>query len=368
MKTQILTALLIGCVVGLAVSVSATRANYEALVRTRDALTALQLAERLSISIHKAAGRPDSALLQDMELARDEFEQLAGLRLETAATYLELMLVYRPALVFVVVAAIISVLILKFHQQKEHVSRLAESEQALREQNEKLETLMRQRERFIATLAHDLKVPLVGADLVFATLLSGTTNLNEDERRDLLRKLRKNNAEVLTKLQDMIQIYRYENLQVSRPATAIDIKDLLERCADRMAPIAELRGVSIKLDLATGKFACKVDVRGIERLVSSLLDNALKVSPSNSTVALSSAAEGDELQIKVTDHGTGISDADQGRLFTGLPLSRSNNNAYTGNGLGLYLAKLVVDAHGGSIDCASEPGSGSTFTIRLPLT
>jgi signal transduction histidine kinase len=394
MKRQIIIALIIGISVGIIVSVSSARLSYEALNEVRAALAAQQQAEQLRISINErrsgrseigdipeeavkrggsqvalsdGANAANQALLQDMELAREELGELSNSYLESAIYLLQIMFTIRPTMVFIVIASTVSILILKFYQQKQHANRLEESEKVLRSQKNELETIVQQRERFIATLAHDMKVPLVGADLVFSLMMDEKVKLERKERVGLLQKLRENNADVLSKLQDMIQIYRYENPELFRHVSAVNMAELLQRCVERVIPFAQLQGVTIKPRLSNADLTCAIDVPGVERLIVSLLDNAVKVSARDSIVSISTTTQNHYLSINISDKGKGISREDQSRLFDSVSSRGSAGSRYAGNGLGLYLAKLVVEAHKGSIDCVSELGEGSTFTVRLPL-
>lgn len=365
MKREALIALAIGIAVGLVVSVSSVRVSEEAKGELNAARATRRQAEQLQVSIDKARERRPSSV-GELERARQDLLEVSAAKLDSVEHLLDVMITIRPLMVFVVITCTVSILILKFMEQRQHAKRLEESEKVLRLQNDELETIARQRERFIATLAHDMKVPLVGADLVFGLIMDEKVSLEERARAELLQKLRENNADVLAKLQDMIQIYRYENPELFRHIGAANMAELVQRCVDRVIPFAQLQGVNISTALLTN-VDCEIDVPGVERTIVSLLDNALKASTRGSTVAISMIAQDKQLRIRIADSGKGISQEEQTRLFSGVSSRGSDGSRYAGNGLGLYLAKLVVDAHKGSIDCLSELGKGSTFTVSLPV-
>jgi signal transduction histidine kinase len=110
-----------------------------------------------------------------------------------------------------------------------------------------------------------------------------------------------------------------------------------------------------------------VDPRRIEQALTNLLTNAVEYSsPAEPVRVLVGRAEGVAI-ISVTDAGEGVEDADRGRVFDRFYKGRSAR-ARPGAGLGLYLVRMIAEAHGGDVVLASKPGKGSTFTIRLPLT
>lgn len=120
-------------------------------------------------------------------------------------------------------------------------------------------------------------------------------------------------------------------------------------------------------------FEAPEDLRGhwdpvrLDQVLTNLLTNALKYSPSGGPVWLRIARDEDEAVVEVADRGVGMSREERARIFQPFSRAESASRAISGVGLGLYISAQIVRRHGGSIDVESEPGVGSSFTVRLPL-
>ena len=125
--------------------------------------------------------------------------------------------------------------------------------------------------------------------------------------------------------------------------------------------------VTLEVDVDDDLPSLRGDAHQLERLMLNLLTNAIKFSDPGAAVTLRATRGDDDARIEVEDHGMGIPESEQGRLFSRFfRSSTAQERAVPGTGLGLVIAKTAVDNHGGTIDVASTPGEGTTFTVRLP--
>ena len=131
---------------------------------------------------------------------------------------------------------------------------------------------------------------------------------------------------------------------------------------------ANRRGVSIEIDpLWPPELLVDCDAEQIKRALQNVVSNALKYSPPNSSVHVSYKSEGKMHQLLVTDHGIGIPVGEQDKVLRGLyRASNAASNNIPGSGVGLYLVKTVLEAHGGNVSFTSEEGKGTTFILSLP--
>jgi signal transduction histidine kinase len=151
---------------------------------------------------------------------------------------------------------------------------------------------------------------------------------------------------------------------------------LLNQAADDVRPFIELRRQTLAVDLPPDLGEAHVEVEKVRDSVNHLLLNAVKFTPDRGSISLSARPVEDYIEIKVADNGAGIDPACLARLFepffTGYDVSRHSSGQYEfgrkGIGLGLSVVKGFVQLHGGTIAATSEPGKGTTITLRLPRT
>ncbi len=225
--------------------------------------------------------------------------------------------------------------------------------------------IMQEREDFMATLTHDLKTPLLSANRLLEMLASGQSGLLLEEQADALLRLRDSNDSLLVMIQDLLEVYRYEKGAYALTFQKTDIRALLGSVIQELTPLAKSRSIGFVTEIAGDVGEIWLDVSAIKRVLLNLLDNALKFSPASAVVQVKAGSCGDQIVIQVEDSGPGIADAEKMRLFQRFSQGPESNRYRPGVGLGLYLCKQIVEAHGGSITCSSKPGAGAVFAVRF---
>lgn len=223
--------------------------------------------------------------------------------------------------------------------------------------------LAQQREDFVATLAHDLQTPLVAADRALELLLD---QLSDSPQSRLLSMLRNNNRDLLQMIQSLLELYRYE---AGVPLLYIDklsVQLVVHSCVDELTPLAQEHGVSISVDLMRNLRVVSGDRIALRRVIMNLLDNAIKFTPRGGTITVKARNDGDSVLLEISNPGDGISPEDLSQLFERYWHKPTRQGGKASCGLGLYLCKQIVDAHGGRIECESEPAQVTTFKVRLP--
>jgi PAS domain S-box-containing protein len=224
--------------------------------------------------------------------------------------------------------------------------------------------LQEEREAYIHTISHDLRAPLA--------IISGHAQLLRDtlEEQALDGELRPGVEAILrsvqrmtTMIRDMVDAARLAGGQLQLQVQSIDLaaylSDFLAR-AESILPVAR-----VQLDLPQRLPAVLADYDRLERIITNLLSNALKYSPPEHPVLLRARREGAMVIVSVQDFGQGIAVEALPHLFD--RFFRAEHERVEGVGLGLYITKMLVEAHGGEIRVASTPGEGSTFTFTLPV-
>jgi len=145
------------------------------------------------------------------------------------------------------------------------------------------------------------------------------------------------------------------------------INDVLREAITAHEAPARDKGLTLSYDAGTDVMRAEADRARLMQLFKNLIGNAVKFCKAGDSITVASRTRGSNAQIEISDTGPGIAPDDLPHIFDPY-YSASKKHQKTGTGLGLYIGKGIVDAHGGQIRCASEPGIGTTFSIALPLT
>lgn len=246
----------------------------------------------------------------------------------------------------------------------DRVDELGHVARALDELNERLEALEAERARFeaersamLSSVSHDLRTPIAALRAAIEALTDG---LAPDPDR-FLRSMQRD-VEALTALvEDLFLLVRLDDGRVEMPASSIDLTEIADEAIEALAPVAADRGVSVVLD-APGGVRVEGNAAALGRVIRNLLDNALRHAPAGSVVTV--AVDPAQRQVRVTDEGPGFPPAfveEAFDHFTRADASRARDTG--GAGLGLAIARGVVEAHGGRIWIDAPPGGHVTFEL-----
>lgn len=229
-----------------------------------------------------------------------------------------------------------------------------------------IEKALEEQKRFVADASHELKTPLTAMRTSIEVALRDKKLTLSDSKKVLTGSLE--DIDGLKNLaNNLLSLAKYqggENFTFEKTS----VKELINSSYKKVRLIANKKGVKINLDVKKGKISANKE--SLEKLVTILLDNAVKYSLFGGKVTLTTKRNKKYLKIKVVDSGVGISKADLPHIFDRfyrVDDSRTKTKV-PGFGLGLSMAKKIVEMHKGSIDVKSIPGKGSTFTVKLPLS
>ncbi|HEU4884780.1 MAG TPA: ATP-binding protein [Longimicrobium sp.] len=223
----------------------------------------------------------------------------------------------------------------------------------------------RARDEMLAVVAHDLRNPLSTISLGAELLLDTTADDAEHafHRRHLGTV--KRSAERMNRLiQDLLDVSRITGGRMALSPRDEDVSLLLSEAAAMLRPLAEAAGITFGTRGIKGLPRVRVDAARIMQVISNLVGNAIKFTPEGGTVTLAAACEGDDLRISVIDTGSGISPEALPHVFG--RFWQAHEADRRGLGLGLTIARGIVEAHGGRIWVESELGAGSIFQFTLP--
>ena len=230
--------------------------------------------------------------------------------------------------------------------------------------NQDRQRLVRERNLFRSMLSHDIRNPL-NVIFNYADMIGDESGLSVGARQ-LLQRIKDNAASTLNLVCNFVELGRIEGGTLTLDRHPVCLAALVREVIARQEALGASRGVSLTLAAASEMPHVPADSAYMERVLTNLIGNALKFSPDGSTVTVQLALEDGCVAVSVSDTGPGIARDDLGRIFEKYRRGRATASV-EGSGLGLFIVKSVVDAHGGTLDVRSEPGAGATFTIRLPL-
>ena len=232
-----------------------------------------------------------------------------------------------------------------------------------------LEQLERLRTDLLSTIAHELRTPLTAVRTCVGLLRDPTVQPDSEARAQLLRTIEDSAERMQRLVADVLDLTRFRSGSIRLQLRRFDACALARHAAAAMTPLFRAKGQHLELALPSSPTRVYGDRRRLEQALLNLLSNAQKFSPDGAEVQLSVAAQGDEVAWSVVDHGPGITDADQARLFERFfTVATDASEDGAGTGLGLPIVRAIALAHGGAIDVQSTVGRGSTFTLRVPVS
>lgn len=222
-----------------------------------------------------------------------------------------------------------------------------------------------QRENLMGVLAHDLKNPLIDVNRLMTVLLDGRFGQLNEDQTNVANMVLKACEELLRMVQDILRLYRFEKGAHTMFFETVDLRPIVQQCLSDVGSLADGNEVQLVCTMPQNLCQVIVDRTAIRHVLINLLHNAIKFTPSGGRVELALDCCDDKILIKVTDSGPGIPIDEQERLFERLSQGELGRNFKTGTGLGLYLCHQIVRHLSGQLTCRSEPGKGTTFTIKL---
>ncbi|ALX48337.1 two-component system histidine kinase PnpS [Lentibacillus amyloliquefaciens] len=228
-----------------------------------------------------------------------------------------------------------------------------------------LKKLELMRKDFVANVSHELKTPVTSISGFAETLLNGAMH-DRDSLHHFLTIIHDESTRLQDLLEDLLKLSRLEKDDFKLVKTTVDVNSLVDEVLPIITQGAEQKGIALRTDVEN-EITFEAEAQLVKQILINLLSNAISYTAETGAVNLKVSDEGENVHIRVSDDGIGISEEAVPRIFERfyrVDKARSRNTG--GTGLGLAIVKHIVDVHDGTISVDSGPGEGSVFHVYLP--
>jgi signal transduction histidine kinase len=231
---------------------------------------------------------------------------------------------------------------------------------------EELRRLSALRADFVSLVSHELRAPMAAVIGCAATLRARWRELSADQRESFLALIEQETGRLSTQVGDVLDTSRIEAGTFTYAFGDVDVGDLIREAASMVSLGTD--EVTVTASVVEPLPAVRGDRDRLRQLLLNLLANAAKYTASGDEIEVRAAAsDNSAVVVSVEDHGPGIPPEQQRLVFEKFGRVNSGGRSKPGAGLGLFIARSIAEAHGGTLDVRSDPGSGATFTVRLPI-
>jgi signal transduction histidine kinase len=249
-------------------------------------------------------------------------------------------------------------------KNREKIEKLADE---LRVANQKLRELDKQKSEFLSFATHQLRSPLTAIKGYTSLILENTFGEIKNELREAVDRIFQSTEGMILMVEDFLNISRIEQGKMKYEMTDLNIATLAEEITNEMKPVALKKGLELNFIKNGSEYRVSGDPGKLRQVIANLIDNSIKYTPTGEVdVLLESVNE--KIRVVIKDTGVGIPKSEIGHLFEKFSRAQNANKVnVTGTGLGLFLVKMITEAHGGKVWAESEgEGKGSRFIVEIP--
>ena len=219
---------------------------------------------------------------------------------------------------------------------------------------------------FVANVSHELRSPLAAIQKNLSVILDESAGKINSDQKEFLSLARENLSRLHRLINDLLDLSKIESGKMELKKDRVDMRDLVRKAVMSFSGWFAEKRIASEVEAPPESVEVNADADRISQVLHNLLSNALKYTPVGGKIRVALKA-GERVEVSVADSGVGIAQKDLGRIFKRFEQVGSAQTAgVAGTGLGLPLARELVEKHGGSLTVASEEGKGSVFTFSLP--
>lgn len=246
--------------------------------------------------------------------------------------------------------------------------RIDEATKELRASNAQLQRLDEAKDEFVSMASHQLRTPLTSVKGYIDMVLEGDAGKISDMQKHLLGEAFTSSERMVHLINDFLNVSRLQTGKFMIDRRQIDLASIVRQEVDGLQTTAGQRQLTLAYEAPSSFPLLYLDEGKMRQVVMNFIDNAIYYSKENTTITISLKADDDTLELTVKDTGIGVPADEQAQLFTKFyRASNARKQRPDGTGVGLYLAKKVIIAHGGSMVFSSAPDKGSVFGFTLPV-
>lgn len=221
---------------------------------------------------------------------------------------------------------------------------------------------------FLSTISHELRTPLTSIKGAIGLLRSGSIKMDAEKGASILDIAYQNSNRLGAMINDILDAEKIESAKLSYTFDEVDIEKLVKNTIELHGNFSNEKNVRVEVLPSQSHLQIRGDSERLSQALSNILSNAVKFSRPDGVVTVSVADLGNDVQISVQDKGIGIPDSFRDRVFEKFTqVDSSDTRRYGGTGLGMFIAKTIVEDHGGIIDYESAGDAGTTFYVKLPV-
>ncbi len=231
---------------------------------------------------------------------------------------------------------------------------------------EELKSVENLRRELIANVSHDLRTPLAITQGYIETLQIKKNTLTTEENESYLNIIQKNIEKLAGLIEQLFEYSKLEAKQIEPKKEPFSISDLAYDVFEKYQQVAEKKDISIDLNIEEGLPMVFADISLVERVIQNLMDNAFKFTSEGGNVSIDMSSSKTEVFVSIKDTGIGMNEEELTQIFERYKQASTTKTDNQGAGLGLAIAKKIIEIHNSTIKVISQPDVGTTFEFNLP--
>lgn len=228
-----------------------------------------------------------------------------------------------------------------------------------------IKEIMDEQNRFITDASHELKTPLTALRTEFEVAMLDGDKITPSQSKQLIKSSFEEIVSLQGLAENLIELTQQQKKRGHLKLSDVSLLEIIEAALKKVVPLAKQKHITINNDV--DDYILEGEHQSLTELFVILLDNAIKYNPQGSEVKLLSKKTDHHIQIVITDNGIGIDEKDLAHIFDRFYRADKSRSKIAGYGLGLAIAKEIVESHKGTITVESKPEQGTTFTLQFPL-